>query len=588
MLQYHITKQIAAIEDSQYGCDVPVSDRLVLLNSREKGWERFRIDFKRSIPVELHASGIYDLSSGVYLLGGQGKCQIHYCVLPKRETDEVRWEAIKVERPLIDIGLALYEHDLIAVVTTTPSVSAGMHVIEIQLLHFSSGTPHPLAKSPTIHVCETEWAYPSVSIEVVGDNLVLVLQHALNPIQPDDGLHIFDWKTGTRKLEIALNYRTYFGIVVLSPDLVLLPNMRSGAFDIWAIPSTPDDARLCPLVSLDLPSLKYGFQISSLSCRCEPNPTGLAPLATRDNRILGGDQELPDAPVRIMPYRNEPLRPCAEDAIAIFNIRIQSFERPASATFSVFVHRSALLALCSLPSNDSPSPASGVPVSRSSGGTKIDSSSELETENVVQESGSGIGESNTLPTDSRIPGTASSTPMPHTRRIPWEEWGPPVCRWLSTEDLPTRWITTSAGQRAVVYSQAPIGRVVHVTEEGVTEDGVWDDSPEIEVLDFNQLNVRKLRAMQKRARERREAPETNAVDRDNFGDLEIIDFRSALLCHMFEKEVVKSSLPYASVTMNGSEAYEGILMDDERLLGLKADLEDAICGVDVFHLGCQE
>jgi hypothetical protein len=51
--------------------------------------------------------------------------------------------------------------------------------------------------------------------------------------------------------------------------------------------------------------------------------------------------------------------------------------------------------------------------------------------------------------------------------IPWLTWGPPVTRWFPADIYSTRWITTTAGQRAVLISNAQQGTVLDFDLENV-------------------------------------------------------------------------------------------------------------------------
>ena len=121
IVQYHIAKQVAGVEDNpRCTSSFSISDRLAYLKSREEGWAELNIDFRRKIRVRHDPSGIYDVGGGIYLMGNGDKRTLHFLELPKteREAKEMRWKNIKVEKNLIDMALGIYEHDLIAVVTT--------------------------------------------------------------------------------------------------------------------------------------------------------------------------------------------------------------------------------------------------------------------------------------------------------------------------------------------------------------------------------------------------------------------------------------------------------------------------------------
>jgi hypothetical protein len=117
VLLYRKAVQSAGVEDNP-SSKISISGRLDLLNARENAWMNFRIDFKQSIKVNHLPSGIYDLTGGVYLLGNESRRTLHYLTLPTKSSDVATWSKIDVDRSIIDMALAVHEHDLIAIVTT--------------------------------------------------------------------------------------------------------------------------------------------------------------------------------------------------------------------------------------------------------------------------------------------------------------------------------------------------------------------------------------------------------------------------------------------------------------------------------------
>jgi hypothetical protein len=125
LLQYLIAREAAGVDDNP-NCKLDIATRLQRLNKREYAWSRFEPNFHSSVEVLHHPSGIYDLTGGVYLLGdGDGPRPVtkglNYVVLPSTETGmpskELQWSRISVGRNIVDVGLGLQEHDLIAIVT---------------------------------------------------------------------------------------------------------------------------------------------------------------------------------------------------------------------------------------------------------------------------------------------------------------------------------------------------------------------------------------------------------------------------------------------------------------------------------------
>jgi hypothetical protein len=118
LLSYRKALQLAGVEDNPHS-KLPISERLRLLNAQENAWLDFHIDFRQTITVNHSTSGIYDLTGGVYLLGNRNCHALHYLTLPTQPSDATTWTKIDVDRNLIDMALAVHEHDLIAIVTTS-------------------------------------------------------------------------------------------------------------------------------------------------------------------------------------------------------------------------------------------------------------------------------------------------------------------------------------------------------------------------------------------------------------------------------------------------------------------------------------
>ena len=117
VLQYH-TALIGARATDNPCSDLPLSKKLEQLKNGEKAWAVLKPTSITTIPVKHNTSGIYDLTGGVYLLGNQSRRDLHYVRLPSHPGEEPEWSTIHVGRTIIDMGLCVYEHDLIAVVTT--------------------------------------------------------------------------------------------------------------------------------------------------------------------------------------------------------------------------------------------------------------------------------------------------------------------------------------------------------------------------------------------------------------------------------------------------------------------------------------
>lgn len=117
IIQYHCALHAASADDNP-NCPLSLSERLALLRRGSKAWKILEPNFIQTIPVAHDPSGIYDLTGGTYLLGNYARLELHYVQLPNSPEERSVWRTINVDRRIIDMGLSVYEHDLLAVITT--------------------------------------------------------------------------------------------------------------------------------------------------------------------------------------------------------------------------------------------------------------------------------------------------------------------------------------------------------------------------------------------------------------------------------------------------------------------------------------
>ena len=123
-LRYLVQMERCAMSDEmRSGLSYP--ERLRILENREEAWAT--LDFRRTVQVSVpfHSTGTYDLTGGAFLLGTRPFCADHlstvgysYLSLPSLSEDkEVEWRGFNIGIPILDVGLAVHEHDLIGVLT---------------------------------------------------------------------------------------------------------------------------------------------------------------------------------------------------------------------------------------------------------------------------------------------------------------------------------------------------------------------------------------------------------------------------------------------------------------------------------------
>ena len=76
-------------------------------------------------------------------------------------------------------------------------------MLEIRLIDFPSGRPHPLAKQDRIFLCTSpaDRHHPFLGIEVVGDTMVIATHYSrFDDDNMPSTLSFWDWKQGVKKM----------------------------------------------------------------------------------------------------------------------------------------------------------------------------------------------------------------------------------------------------------------------------------------------------------------------------------------------------------------------------------------------------
>jgi len=117
-------ERFGVTDDIRPGLSYP--ERLNLLEKREEAWAM--LDFCRSvqITVPFHSTGIYDFTGGAFLLGTRfgvnrrptaGYSYIPLPSLSDPQDQKLNWIKLGLGVEILDVGLAVQEHDLIAALT---------------------------------------------------------------------------------------------------------------------------------------------------------------------------------------------------------------------------------------------------------------------------------------------------------------------------------------------------------------------------------------------------------------------------------------------------------------------------------------
>ncbi|KAH9476481.1 hypothetical protein JR316_0010393 [Psilocybe cubensis] len=435
---------------------LPLSSKLSALRDAERAWAKLSPTFTKRIKVSEDQCGVYDLSGGVYLLSNAARRELMYLRLPttKQEARQATWHVLSSKKTIIDIGLCLFEHDLIVIVSTTPSrastPSQPLYDIEMQYLQFSTGLPHPRAVHKNAHVMSSPWEKPAIGIEIVGENLVLILTF-INRGRTDDRVFIYDWMSDVVKVSFLAPHRSYSGLLFLTPNLILLPNTTTNSLDIFRIPEKPTLGIPQPVLILRLPELADERVMGGITCRAEPNPVGegwwAGERARSAARLVAASSESastttePGATTESLPTR--PFLPPPASAICLFEIRVLALRLHLHHgawnmglefrdRFTFVVRREGFVRL-------------------------VEKCGEFGEGEDAETSTATTNE----PTASNEPQNQTQQPaqQPPTQRtpptLPYASWGPPITRWFNSDRVSSRWITVSAGERLVRMEDRP-------------------------------------------------------------------------------------------------------------------------------------
>ncbi|KAL1740417.1 hypothetical protein HDZ31DRAFT_67964 [Schizophyllum fasciatum] len=420
------------------GSNVPIHEVLEELKAYEEAWRNYRpvCSITRNVPRD--TVGLYELSGGHMFLGASGRQALYYLPLPTPKERAQQWSIMVIDDNIVDFALALYEHNLVVAITSRSEDSGpqSKDILEIRLLDFPSGRPHPLAKQDRIFLCKTHAhrRHPLLGIEVVGDTMVIATHYSrFDGDYLPSTFTFWDWKEGKKKMSFDGPPFGYTTFIFLTEDLLLVPNATNGTFEYWRI-STTDPKRPAPVAVLRLPSLRPGVEILDLACRAEPNPHADVPRTFTDsptgnnNPGLDGPSFHPAAEDAICVFQVHLLRPLNDDDLDESDSEEDEEGLPRSSHLFLVVHRSAFVDIF---------------------------------ERIMGEGGDGAAhpgvDEPAEPSDQATADPTTSNPP----SLSWSDWGPPVSRWLDYARINYNWITTSCGQRMVAtlapHLQIPTG-----------------------------------------------------------------------------------------------------------------------------------
>ncbi|KAF8173963.1 hypothetical protein K438DRAFT_1610310 [Mycena galopus ATCC 62051] len=275
-LRYRRKQEHAGVEENPHlESNLVIADRLAELKRRETNWLHFTPRSMHTIALDFETAGLYELTSDMYFVGDASVPNTRLCtriqyIRTSPGSEASQWRAIECGKSIIDFGTAVEEHDLVAMISAFSTVhDSDPHMASIDVLLFkvSTGTPHPLAACPVLHIhnVEVSRGRPRLSIEFSGKTMALSLVYWNCEQRDMDAFHLYNWISGTAKMDPVRVHNT--GLAFLAEDIIILPNSFDNSLDVFRI---PEDDSPPFLQSFRLPS--PGGLIFSFQCRGFPNP----------------------------------------------------------------------------------------------------------------------------------------------------------------------------------------------------------------------------------------------------------------------------------------------------------------------------
>lgn len=120
LLQYILHLESSAHSLYPSASPTSLADQLKVLTDAEKRWQDWDYTGFNRLGVQHRPSGIYDLTSGIFILGEGstlGRLTVGLRWVDLRLGKDLVWYRFDLQTPIVDLGLNVLEWDLIAVVS---------------------------------------------------------------------------------------------------------------------------------------------------------------------------------------------------------------------------------------------------------------------------------------------------------------------------------------------------------------------------------------------------------------------------------------------------------------------------------------
>ncbi|KAJ7042114.1 hypothetical protein C8F04DRAFT_1252579 [Mycena alexandri] len=317
LLQYRLAAQAACVEDNPWNTKVDSAHKLLALQRREAAFTELVPTSICSVElddIDLDACR-YALSGGVFAMMALDTRVLRWLSLA---TTEPVFQQLEFPGYLQDLALAIPEDDLLVVVLSPDPLEGQLAfevAVELRFYEMSTQSAHRMARDHVIPVSISGASSPVFEIETFGPNVFLLVDYFDSAEDTEVAadlrhLFIYDWKLGC----LLKSFDNYSTAIFLSPDVILLAQMVSGTFELWAISEGTVSG---PDISLKLPALTKPGKYEILAI--ESNPKGYV-------------------------SSQEPFRPSFDDSSVGFDIVLQ-FEDESVEDLLLVISRRALLQL---------------------------------------------------------------------------------------------------------------------------------------------------------------------------------------------------------------------------------------------------
>nr|GAT56410.1 predicted protein [Mycena chlorophos] len=273
-LQYIVECDAAGVVDGSRSSLVAVVERLRALASRQSRLSRLEPSWRSTVAVPFSA-GLGELSGGFYCLGEAQA--IHVLQLPTHADERSLWRNMRVPKRygvLVDLNLSASQ-DVVVLATHCQAEPYRITLIPYSISTFQL---HPLAVAPIPLIFkDPRMETPSIKMEIVGELIVCVVTEHFSAVLGGPELHggkdyifVYSWKTGALLKKIVAAPRTYHGFTFLTPETVLLVNLRNRSLEFWDVFGPFSKT---PRLTLLLPYVRPGFRLLGGLCRCQPSPS---------------------------------------------------------------------------------------------------------------------------------------------------------------------------------------------------------------------------------------------------------------------------------------------------------------------------